>query len=103
MTNGANLDLNGFGIYCNRILRCLWIQGEGSDLHNGIMDFSGNRVIDVGGTLSHHHGVGRSKAPMMRREQGGAIDVVRGIKRALDPRGILNPGSLIPVSERDDA
>ena len=58
-------------------------------------------AIDVGGTLSHHHGVGRSKAPMMRREQGVAIDVVRGIKRSLDPRGILNPGSLIPISEAE--
>lgn len=56
-------------------------------------------VIDVGGTLSHHHGVGRSKAPLMRREQGVAIDVVRGIKRALDPQGVLNPGSLIPAQE----
>lgn len=60
-------------------------------------------VVDVGGTLSHHHGVGRSKAPMMRREQGTAIDVVRGIKRTLDPRGILNPGSLIPHGEAEDA
>ncbi|MGB5810491.1 MAG: FAD-binding oxidoreductase [Polyangiales bacterium] len=56
-------------------------------------------VVDAGGTLSHHHGVGRSKAPAMRREQGVAIDVVRGIKRALDPKGILNPGSLIPTDE----
>ncbi len=54
-------------------------------------------VVDAGGTLSHHHGVGRSKAPMMLREQGAAIDLVRGIKRSLDPRGILNPGSLIPI------
>ncbi|MDH3202560.1 MAG: FAD-binding oxidoreductase [Myxococcales bacterium] len=55
-------------------------------------------VVDAGGTLSHHHGVGRSKAPMMRREQGVAVDVVRSIKRSLDPHGILNPGSLIPAS-----
>jgi alkyldihydroxyacetonephosphate synthase len=52
-------------------------------------------VVDAGGTLSHHHGVGRSKAPAMRREQGAAIDVVRALKRVLDPHGILNPGALI--------
>jgi alkyldihydroxyacetonephosphate synthase len=52
-------------------------------------------VVDAGGTLSHHHGVGRSKAPAMRREQGAAIDVVRALKSVLDPRGILNPGALI--------
>ena len=59
-------------------------------------------VVDSGGTLSHHHGVGRSKAPMMRREQGVAVDIVRGIKGSLDPRGILNPGSLIPIGEGSD-
>jgi alkyldihydroxyacetonephosphate synthase len=52
-------------------------------------------VVDAGGTLSHHHGVGRSKAPAMRREQGAAVDVVRRLKAVLDPAGILNPGALI--------
>ncbi len=53
-------------------------------------------VVGAGGTLSHHHGVGRSKAPMMRQEQGAAVAMVGRIKRALDPASILNVGSLIP-------
>ncbi|NOY91600.1 MAG: FAD-binding oxidoreductase [Deltaproteobacteria bacterium] len=52
-------------------------------------------VIDAGGTLSHHHGVGRSKAPAMRREQGVAVEVVRELARELDPQHVLNPGALI--------
>ncbi len=52
-------------------------------------------VVAAGGTLSHHHGVGRSKAPAMRAEQGVAIDVVRTLKDEFDPAGILNPGALI--------
>ena len=56
-------------------------------------------VIVAGGTLSHHHGVGRSKAPSMRAEQGAAIDVVRELKRVMDPHGIFNRGSLIPEAE----
>jgi alkyldihydroxyacetonephosphate synthase len=60
-------------------------------------------VVSAGGTLSHHHGVGRSKAPAMRREQGVAVDVVRELKRELDPRGILNPGALIALDEATDA
>jgi alkyldihydroxyacetonephosphate synthase len=58
-------------------------------------------VVDAGGTLSHHHGVGRSKAPAMRREQGVAVDVVRALKRELDPHGILNPGALLPPEGAD--
>jgi len=52
-------------------------------------------VIDAGGTLSHHHGVGRSKAPAMRREQGVAVEVVRELALELDPQHVLNPGTLI--------
>ncbi len=53
-------------------------------------------VVDAGGTIAHHHGVGRSKAPRLGSEIGAGVDVVRALKRAFDPRGILNPGNLIP-------
>ena len=53
-------------------------------------------VLDAGGSLSHHHGVGRSKAPMMRRELGHAVDWFFAAKMALDPHAILNPGALVP-------
>ncbi len=55
----------------------------------------------AGGTIAHHHGVGRSKAPRLRRELGDGIRVVRAVKRALDPEGILNPGNLIPDAASD--
>jgi len=53
-------------------------------------------AIAAGGTLSHHHGVGRSKAPKLGAELGLGIDVVRALKHAFDPHGILNPGNLFP-------
>jgi alkyldihydroxyacetonephosphate synthase len=53
-------------------------------------------AIDAGGTLSHHHGVGRSKAPRLRQELGEGADVVRSLMRAFDTRGVLNPGNLLP-------
>jgi alkyldihydroxyacetonephosphate synthase len=51
--------------------------------------------FDNGGNLSHHHGVGRSKAAWLERELGptGAL-LLRRIKKALDPAGIMNPGVL---------
>jgi alkyldihydroxyacetonephosphate synthase len=53
-------------------------------------------AIDAGATLSHHHGVGRSKAPRLPEELGAALGVVRALKAAWDPRALLNPGALIP-------
>jgi alkyldihydroxyacetonephosphate synthase len=52
-------------------------------------------AVEAGGTLAHHHGVGRSKAPRLAAELGDAVDVVRGLMRAFDPAGILNPGNLV--------
>jgi alkyldihydroxyacetonephosphate synthase len=54
-------------------------------------------ALDAGAALSHHHGVGRSKAPRLGEELGAAIDVVRRLKSAWDPDGILNPGALLPA------
>jgi alkyldihydroxyacetonephosphate synthase len=54
-------------------------------------------AIEAGGTLAHHHGVGRSKAPRLGSELGATgIDAVRALMRAFDPKGILNPGNLLP-------
>ncbi len=53
-------------------------------------------AIASGGTLSHHHGVGRSKAPKLGAELGLGVDVVHALRGAFDPAGIMNPGNLLP-------
>jgi alkyldihydroxyacetonephosphate synthase len=51
----------------------------------------------VGGTLTHHHGVGRLKARFLAEELGATgVDVLTAIKAALDPGQIMNPGVLLP-------
>ncbi len=51
----------------------------------------------VGGTITHHHGVGRLKAGYLAADLGETgVDVLRRIKAALDPAGIMNPGVLLP-------
>ena len=57
---------------------------------------------EAGGTLTHHHGVGVLKAPFMEEELGpGGLGLLRFLKAALDPGGVLNPGKLLPP-ERDE-
>lgn len=52
-------------------------------------------AIAAGGTISHHHGVGVLRAPWLPEELGaGGWEVLRRVKGALDPAGILNPGTL---------
>ena len=54
-------------------------------------------TLRCGGTMAHHHGVGRLRLPWMARELGEGLFVLRAIKAALDPNGIMNPGVLIPA------
>ncbi len=52
-------------------------------------------VADEGATLSHHHGVGLARQLFLPRELGEGMRQLRALKRAFDPRGILNPGKLL--------
>jgi alkyldihydroxyacetonephosphate synthase len=51
-------------------------------------------VRDRGGAISHHHGIGLNRSRFVAGALGPAYDVLLGIKDALDPRGVLNPGKL---------
>jgi D-lactate dehydrogenase (cytochrome) len=51
-------------------------------------------ALALGGTCSGEHGVGIGKIAALRAEHGDAILTMRAIKRALDPKGILNPGKI---------
>jgi len=57
---------------------------------------TGAAILAHGGSISHHHGIGRDHREELARELGAlGIEVLRSVKRTLDPSGILNPGILI--------
>jgi alkyldihydroxyacetonephosphate synthase len=52
-----------------------------------------------GGTITHHHAVGRDHAPWMEHEIGATgVEVLRAVKAELDPAGVMNPGKLLEVA-----
>ena len=51
-------------------------------------------VHKLGGSMEYTHGVGVKLAPLMREEHGYGLDVMRGIKKLLDPNNIMNPGKM---------
>jgi FAD/FMN-containing dehydrogenase len=79
------------------------VQPEGADgaafiaRDHELMDAVNEVVRDLDGSFSAEHGIGRLKPYMMPEWRGGAeLDLMRRIKTALDPRGLLNPGKLLP-------
>jgi FAD/FMN-containing dehydrogenase len=53
----------------------------------------------LGGSFSAEHGIGTLKTGELERLRGGVeLDVMRAVKAALDPRGIMNPGKILPAS-----
>ena len=59
--------------------------------HNNIMV---SRAIEMGGTCTGEHGVGYGKSKFLSQEMGSSIKVMKQIKLAFDPKGILNPGKI---------
>jgi D-lactate dehydrogenase (cytochrome) len=64
---------------------------------NEINDRMVKHAIRLGGTCTGEHGVGIGKMKFMREEHGEALDVMHLIKNALDPKGIFNPGKVLPA------
>ena len=55
------------------------------------------RALRMEGTCTGEHGVGLGKKGSLEAELGGAVDAMRAIKRALDPKNILNPGKVFDL------
>jgi D-lactate dehydrogenase (cytochrome) len=53
------------------------------------------RAIEMDGTCTGEHGVGQGKMKYLAEELGSGLDVMRTIKQAIDPDGIMNPGKIV--------
>jgi D-lactate dehydrogenase (cytochrome) len=58
-----------------------------------------DRAIGLGGTCTGEHGVGANKIAYVERQHGAAVEVMRTIKRALDPANLMNPGKVVRVDD----
>jgi alkyldihydroxyacetonephosphate synthase len=53
-------------------------------------------TLRFGGSIVHHHGIGKARAPWVREEYGTSYPMLEALKHAFDPHGIMNMGTIIP-------
>ena len=76
------------------------------ELYRGLKACTEEAFLEAGGTLSHHHSVGTEHRAWLAREVSPEqINMIRAVKRTLDPSNIINPGKLLTgddETERSD-
>jgi alkyldihydroxyacetonephosphate synthase len=86
---------DGASLYFTFIARAL--RGEEIEQWRLVKRAACEAIVAGGGTITHHHGVGRDHVPYMAAEVGATgIEALRALKERLDPAGIMNPGKLLP-------
>jgi alkyldihydroxyacetonephosphate synthase len=63
-------------------------------LYYRIWEAAMESCLEAGGTMCHHHGVGFHRTRWMSGEHGESLEVLRRLRKALDPKGLMNPNKL---------
>jgi alkyldihydroxyacetonephosphate synthase len=88
MTHASHFYPQGTNLYFIFILKMVDLK-EYRKFHDGVL----NAILKHGGSISHHHGVGKLFAPLMEKHLGPEqMAVLRTLKNHFDPNNIMNPG-----------
>jgi alkyldihydroxyacetonephosphate synthase len=77
-------------------------QDPGKELQEweAVKEAASRAIVSNGGTITHHHGVGSEHSRWMLSEDGEqGLSALKALKASLDPKGIMNPGKLLPNRE----
>ena len=67
---------------------------EALRLHNQIWNVGVRAAMENGGVINDHHGIGLKLSRLMKEQYGSAMQVLEGLKKSLDPQGLMNPYKL---------
>ena len=54
-------------------------------------------ALRMGGSMVHHHGIGKYRTPWVQQEHGSAYYLLSALKHAFDPKGVMNAGTIFPL------
>jgi alkyldihydroxyacetonephosphate synthase len=92
----SHLYASGASLYFTFLARML--RGQEQRQWQTVKDAAGAGILANGGTITHHHAIGRDHRRWLSEEVGAVgIAALRAVKQQLDPAGIMNPGKLLPA------
>jgi len=69
-------------------------RGNPEKYYNDVWEAAMKTTLENGGSISHHHGVGRQRRSWLKNELGPAFNLLKKVKTALDDKGVMNPGNM---------
>lgn len=72
---------------------------EIAEYHQPLNAIVVEEALRHGGSMVHHHGIGKYRTPWTEQEHGSATELLRRLKQAMDPNGIMNPGTIFALEE----
>jgi len=91
--NGTNMYFN----YFYDLIDCE-PEEENDKYYWPIIKIICEETLRFGGSIVHHHGIGKARAPWVREEYGSSYPMLETLKKAFDPNGVMNIGTIIPRS-----
>jgi alkyldihydroxyacetonephosphate synthase len=89
--NGTNMYFN----YFYDLIDCE-PEEENDKYYFPIIKIICEETLRLGGSIVHHHGIGKARARWVSEEYGSSYPMLETLKRAFDPNGIMNMGTIIP-------
>lgn len=92
--------LNGTNMYFvyNYNINCL-PEDELRVYHHPIQTIIVEETLKLGGSMCHHHGIGKYRNEWTKEEHGSAYFMLESLKKTFDPKGIMNFGTIFPQEE----
>ena len=72
---------------------------ERSTYHDPIQNIIVEETLKLGGSMCHHHGVGKHRTHFLAEEYGSSLFMLETLKTAFDPKGIMNAGTIFPLKK----
>ena len=92
--NGTNM----YFVYFYEVLDCQ-PEDELEQYHMAIKKIIVEETIKAGGSMCHHHGVGKHRSRWIDQEYGSSYPILKALKNAYDPNNIMNMGTIFPLEE----